>query len=84
MEISFMENVLSEERQLMKWVGMFQVGISWVGIFRREFSSGGKGEFDGWEFSEVGGGFPRRIFLEPILISNLAESVIMTSRLNLL
>ena len=32
-----------EERQLMKWMGMFQVGI-----FRGEFS---REEFDGWEFS---------------------------------
>ena len=33
----FMDEVLSEEseeRQLMKWVGIFQVGIFWVGIFR--------------------------------------------------
>ena len=29
----FMDEVLSEERQLMKWVGIFQVGIFWVGIF---------------------------------------------------
>ena len=25
--------VLSEERQLMKWVGIFQGGVWWVGIF---------------------------------------------------
>ena len=48
------------------------------------FQGGGGREFDGWEFSEVGGGFPGRIFLEPILILNLAESVIMTNRLHLL
>ena len=29
-----MDEVLSEERQLMKWVEIFQVGIFWVGIFR--------------------------------------------------
>ena len=29
----FIDEVLSEERQLMKWVGIFQVGIFWVGIF---------------------------------------------------
>ena len=29
----FIDAVLSEERQLMKWVGIFQVGIFWVGIF---------------------------------------------------
>ena len=37
----FMDAVLSEERQLMKWVGIFQVGIFWVGIFRGVFSKGG-------------------------------------------
>ena len=30
----FMGKVLSEERQLIKWVGIFQVGISWVVVFR--------------------------------------------------
>ena len=29
----FTDKVFSEERQLMKWVGIFQVGIFWVGIF---------------------------------------------------
>ena len=43
-----MDEVLSEERQLMKWVELFQVGTFWVAIFRGGFS---KGEFDGWEFS---------------------------------
>ena len=38
---------LSEERQLMKSVGIFQMIIFWVAIFRRGFS---RGEFDGWEF----------------------------------
>ena len=40
----FIGEVLSEERQLMKWVVIFQVGVFW-------------GEFDGWEFSGGGGGF---------------------------
>ena len=31
---AFMEEVLIEERKLMKWVGIFPVGIFWVGIFR--------------------------------------------------
>ena len=31
-----MEEVLSEERQLMKLVGIFRVGIFRVGIFRGE------------------------------------------------
>ena len=39
----FMDKVLSEERQLTKWVGIFQVGIFCVGIFRGRFSKG----FDG-------------------------------------
>ena len=34
----FMDELLSEERQLMKWVGIFQVGIFWW-----EFSGGGIG-----------------------------------------
>ena len=48
----FIGEVLSEERQLMKWVVIFQVGVFW-------------GEFDGWEFSGGGGIFLGRIFLEP-------------------
>ena len=39
----FMNAALSEERQLMKEVGIFQMGFFWVAIFR--------GDFDGWEFS---------------------------------
>ena len=31
----FMDEILSEERKLMKWVGIFQLRIFWVGIFRR-------------------------------------------------
>ena len=31
--LPFMGEVLSEKRQLMKWVGIFQVGIFWVRIF---------------------------------------------------
>ena len=46
--------VLSEERQLMRWVGIIQVRISWVATFRGEFS---RGEFDGWKF--FGWEFPR-------------------------
>ena len=52
--IRIMNEVLSEERQLMKWVGILQVGIFWVVIFRGDFS---RGQFDGWEFS--GWGFSR-------------------------
>ena len=36
----FMDEVLSEERQLMKWVGMFQVGIFLVGILRKGIFQG--------------------------------------------
>ena len=39
----FMDAVLSEERQLMKWVELL-----WVGIFGGIFSMA---ELDGWEFS---------------------------------
>ena len=48
--------VLSEERQLMKWMGIFRVRIFWVRIFRGEFS---REEFDRWEFSRGGGDFSR-------------------------
>ena len=48
--------------ELLKWVGIFQLGISWVTIFRGEFT---RGEFDGWEFS--GWAFSREgIFLQPV------------------
>ena len=56
----FMDVVLSEERQSMKLVGIFPVGIFWMvifwgeGIFQRQF--------DGWGFS-LG-----EIFLEPCVI----------------
>ena len=32
----FMDEILSEERQIMKWVGIFQVGIFCVEIFLKE------------------------------------------------
>ena len=58
----FMDVVLSVERQLMKCMGIFQVEILWVGIFRVEFFMGEIflcGNFPG-------GSFPgRRIFPEP-------------------
>ena len=48
--------VLSDERQLMKWMGIFQVRIFWVAIFR--WGEGVfQGEFDGWKF--FGWDFPR-------------------------
>ena len=31
---------LSEERQLMKWVGIIQVRIFWEAIFREDFPGG--------------------------------------------
>ena len=34
------KEVLSEERQLMKWVRIFQVRIFWVAIFGGQFSGG--------------------------------------------
>ena len=48
---------LSEERQLMKWVGITQVRTFWMVIFRVRFP---RGEFDGWEF--LGREFPRGDF----------------------
>ena len=56
--LSFMEAVLREQRQLMKWVAMFQVRIFWVTIFRVGFP--GK--------SLIGRNFPRGIFVEPFFI----------------
>ena len=53
--LPFMDAVFSEERELMKWVGIFQLGNFWVGILRGNvFSWGG---VDGWEFFR--GKFPR-------------------------
>ena len=56
--------VLSDETQLMKWMGIFQVRIFWVVIFRwgREFSRGSLmgGNFSGG--NSPGGNFPRAIF----------------------
>ena len=40
--------MLSEERQSMEWVGIFQVRILWVEIFRR-WGGISTGEFDEWE-----------------------------------
>ena len=50
-----MDEVLSEERQLIKWVGIFQVEIFWVGIFWGEFSLGSfmGGNFPGGNFSRT-------------------------------
>ena len=56
--------VLSEERQLMKWVGIFQVIIFWVAMFR------GGGDFPGVSLmgrkfsggNSSGGTFHRTIF----------------------
>ena len=55
----FMDVVLSEERQSKKWVGIFQLGIFWVGIFFWEFP---RGSLMGANFPV--GNFLGRIFLE--------------------
>ena len=58
----FMDAVLSEERQIMKWVGIFQVGIFWVRIFW-------VGTFQGgicWVGIFWVGIFQGGIFLEPL------------------
>ena len=57
-----MDEVLSEERQLMKWAEIFQVGIFWVGIFRVGIFQGGVW----WLGIFRVGIFPGKIFLEPI------------------
>ena len=59
--------VLSDERQLMKWMGIFQVRIFWVAIFRwgREFS---RESLMGGNFS--GGNTPVGISLEPFSLFN--------------
>ena len=49
----FIDAILSEERQLMKWLGIFQVRIFWVEIFRKK-------NFP--EESLMGGNFPGRNF----------------------
>ena len=54
----------SEERQLMKWVGIFQVGIFWVGIFRGGIFQGGVW----WVGIFRVGIFPGGIFLAPLSI----------------
>ena len=59
--LTFMDAVFSEETELMKWVGIFQLGNFWVGILRGDFFSGG--DVDGWEFCR--GKFPR------IMVSNV-------------
>ena len=41
--LPFMDGVFSEERELMKWVGIFQFGNIWVRILRGDFFSGGGG-----------------------------------------
>ena len=81
--LSFMDEVLSEKRQLMNQVGKFQVGSFWVGIFR--------GEFGGWEISWWGFSYfnypdlkdicfnqnltffykPKLIFLEAFVFDNI-------------
>ena len=40
---AFTDEVLSKERQLMKWVGVFQVEIFWLGIPSGDFLWGGAG-----------------------------------------
>ena len=39
--LPFMDAVFSEERELVKWVGIFQLGNFWVGILRGDFFSRG-------------------------------------------
>ena len=39
--IPFMDELFSEEKQLMKWMGIFQVRIFWVGTFQGGIFQGG-------------------------------------------
>ena len=57
----FMDAVLSEERQSMKWVGIFRVGIFWVRIFCGGIFQGGVW----WVGIFRVRIFPAGIFLEP-------------------
>ena len=61
--LPFTDAVLSEKRQLMKWVGIFQVGI-----FREDFPVG---SLMGGNFP--GGNFPRTLLHRPI--SKLTHSL---------
>ena len=54
--------MLTEERQLMKWMGIFQVRIFRGG--RGGFQGGGEGEIDGWNF--LGENFPEGNFSRTI------------------
>ena len=61
----FMDEVLSEdseERQLIKWVGIFQVEIFWVGIFQGGLFLGGVWWVGLFRMGIFRGG----IFLEPV------------------
>ena len=55
----FIGEVLSEERQLMKWVVIFQVGVFW-GDFPGGSLMGGNFRGGGGDF--LGENFPRTIF----------------------
>ena len=73
-----MDTVLSEERQLMKWVRTFQVGIFWVGIFRGWKNFPGEslmgGNFLGGNFP--GGTFPRTVIYELFFQKHSPRSVL--------
>ena len=59
----FMDAVFSEERQLMKWVRIFHMGILWVGIFPGDIFQGGV--------------FPGGIFLEPLISLTIKVEVFL-------
>ena len=73
----FMSKVLSEEKHLMKSMGILQLGISWVEIFRGRFS---REEFDEWEFSGAGvleGNFLKTVFGQSALLMNVMYIVFL-------
>ena len=72
----FMDAVSSKERQLLKWMGIFQVGIFWVGSFQRKFSRGSLmgGNFLGGNFA--GGKFPRTLLYKLLFQKHSPRSVL--------
>ena len=80
----FMDAVSSKERQLLKWMGIFQVGIFWVGSFQRKFSRGSLmgGNFLGGNFA--GGKFPRTLLYKLLFQKHSPRSVLWKTYLEIL
>ena len=65
----FMDAMISEEKKIMKWVRIFQVGI-----FRGRGGGFSRGEFDEWEFPR--GNFPRTLIHKLLFQKHLPRSVL--------